>query len=75
MSLSLEILKTQLEVTLSDLLVVDATLSRGVGLGDLQRPLPTSTVLWFCNSVKDDAEQILKSPEENCGLTCKACGS
>lgn len=25
-----------------------ACLGRGVGLGDLKRPLPTSTVLWFC---------------------------
>lgn len=34
------------------LVLVDSALSRGVGLDGLQRLLPTSTILQFCNILK-----------------------
>jgi len=46
---SFEVLKTQLDVVLSNLLWLTLIWS-GVGLtGDLWRCLPTSTIVWFCD--------------------------
>jgi len=45
---SLEIFKPYLDAVLCSLLWV-TLLGQGVGLGDPQRPLPTPTMLVFCN--------------------------
>lgn len=44
-SLSLEIFRRHLDIVLGNLLRV-ALLEQGVGPGDIQRSLPTSTILW-----------------------------
>jgi len=46
---SLEIFQPRLDAVLCSLLWV-TLLGQGVGLGDPQRPLPTLTILCFCDS-------------------------
>lgn len=49
-SLSLEIVKTYLDMALSSLLLLNLFLAGVAGLGDLQRSSPTSTSVWFCGN-------------------------
>jgi len=65
---SLEIFQTRLDTVLCSLLWV-TLLGQGVGLDDPQRALPTPTILWFCDSMRDgQAGRPLPTPADIQGI-------